>query len=128
MIFRIIQYSVFSDIKELDDQVFSGRQLPHGIPAGTTIILEVRLTEIRTTMPGLPKLPKFKGDNSQSLQIWIQELEAQLKAPGHEEERCRDLLLCTTEEKAFTFIMTKIGDSDGKISYAECNSKMLEHF
>ena len=32
---------LFSDIKELDDQVFSGRQLAHGITAGTTIILEV---------------------------------------------------------------------------------------
>ena len=41
VVFRIIQYSVFSDIKELDDQVFSGRQLAHGIAAGTTIILEV---------------------------------------------------------------------------------------
>ena len=28
---------LFSDIKELDDQVFSGRQLAHGITAGTTI-------------------------------------------------------------------------------------------
>ena len=79
-------------------------------------------------MPGLPKLPKFKGDNSQSLRIWIQEFEAQLAALGHEKERWRDLLLCTTEGKAFTFITTKIGELDGKISYAECKSKMLEHF
>ena len=41
MVFCIIQYCVFSDIKELDDQVFSGRPLAHGIAAGTTIILEV---------------------------------------------------------------------------------------
>ena len=36
MVFSVIQYYVFSDIKELDDQVFSGRQLAHGIAAGTT--------------------------------------------------------------------------------------------
>ena len=36
MVFSIIQYCVFSDIKEFDDQVFSGRQLAHGITAGTT--------------------------------------------------------------------------------------------
>ena len=41
MVFSIIQYSVFSDIKELDDQVFSDRQLAHGIADGITIILEV---------------------------------------------------------------------------------------
>ena len=55
-------------------------------------------------------------------------MEAQLKALGHEEERWRDLLLCTTEGQAFTFIITKIGESDGKISYAECKSKILEQF
>lgn len=51
-----------------------------------------------------------------------------MKALGHEEERWRDLLLCTTEGKAFTFVMTKIGESDGKISYTEFKSKMLEYF
>ena len=44
------------------------------------------------------------------------------------EGRWRDLLLCTTEGKAFTFKTTKIGVSDGKISYAECKSRILEHF
>ena len=37
VVFRIIQYCVFSDIKELDDQVFSDRQLAYGIAVGTTI-------------------------------------------------------------------------------------------
>ena len=41
MVFSIIQHCVFSDIKELDDQVFSGGQLAHEIAAGTTIILAV---------------------------------------------------------------------------------------
>ena len=37
MLFSIIQYCAFSDIKELDDQVFSDRQLAYGIAVGTTI-------------------------------------------------------------------------------------------
>ena len=37
MIISSIQYCVFSDIKELGDQVFSDRQLAHGIAIGTTI-------------------------------------------------------------------------------------------
>ena len=38
VIFSSIQYCVFSDIKELVDQVFSDRQLAHGIAIGTTLI------------------------------------------------------------------------------------------
>ena len=51
VVFSIIQYCVFSDIKELDNEVFSDRQLAYKIAVGTTIILEalknhdVRLTK-----------------------------------------------------------------------------------
>ena len=37
MLFSIIQYCAFSDIKELDDQVFSDCQLACGIAVGTKI-------------------------------------------------------------------------------------------
>ena len=35
-LFSIIQYDVFSDIKDLNDQVFSDRQLAYGMVVGTT--------------------------------------------------------------------------------------------
>ena len=37
VVFSIIKYCEFSDIKELVDQVFSDPQLAHGIAVGTTI-------------------------------------------------------------------------------------------
>ena len=36
VVFSIIKYCEFSDIKELVDQVFWDRQLAHGIAVGTT--------------------------------------------------------------------------------------------
>ena len=66
MALRIIQYSVFSHIKELDDQVFSGRQLAHGIAAGTTISLEVpprsepRFLAYQYCLNSREKFPIFK--------------------------------------------------------------------
>ena len=36
VLFSIIKHCEFSDIKELVDQVFSDRQLAHGIAVGTT--------------------------------------------------------------------------------------------
>ena len=77
---------------------------------------------------GLPKIPKFKGDNSQSLKIWILEFEAQCTALGQDKEKWRDILLCCLEGKAFTYLSQLITRSDGKIKYAECIVKMIENF
>mgnify|MGYP001800431157 CR=1 FL=1 len=63
-------------------------------------------------MPGLPKIPKFKGDNSQSFKIWILQFEAQCTALGHEKDRWRELLLCCLEGKAFNYLSYLITQSE----------------
>ena len=57
VVFSIIKYCEFSDIKELVDQVFSDRQLAHGIAVGTTIILEVPPRSPRTE----PQCPAYQN-------------------------------------------------------------------
>ena len=57
VVFSIIKYCEFSDIKELVDRVFSDRQLAHGIAVGTTIILEVPPRSPRTE----PRCPAYQN-------------------------------------------------------------------
>ena len=50
VVFSIIKHCEFSDIKELVDQVFSDRQLAHGIAVGTTkpfFIVKSKITQKR---------------------------------------------------------------------------------
>ena len=79
-------------------------------------------------MPGIPKIQKFKGDNSQSFKMWILEFEAQCTALGHDKKNWRELLQCNLEGKAFVFLSNLISQSDGKITYNECLPRMEETY
>ena len=78
-------------------------------------------------MPGLPKITKFRGDNEQSFKTWILQFEAQVKALGHEDTKWRELLLCSTEGKAFNTLINSI-QADGEITYADCKTALQEQF
>ena len=53
-------------------------------------------------MPSLPKVDKFRGDNSQSFKQWILMFEAQLAVLETEYKKNRETLLCLLDGNAFT--------------------------
>ena len=78
-------------------------------------------------MSRLPKVTKFRGDNKQSWTSWIAEFEAHAKALGIDQTKWRDVLLCSTESTAFTFIAQKIADSSD-VSYANIKIELKRRF
>ena len=77
-------------------------------------------------MSKIPKITKFRGDNNQSWVTWIAEFEAHVKALGVTENKYRDILLCSTESTAFTFLAQKIFDDT--ISYNNVKVEMKRRF
>ena len=63
-------------------------------------------------MSKIPKIAKFRGDNGQSWVTWIAEHEAHVRALGVADNKFRDILLCSTESTAFTFLAQKISDDN----------------
>ena len=55
-------------------------------------------------MPKVPQIQKFRGDNETSFTRWCLQFEAQLTALAIKDENkaWRNLLLCCTDENAFT--------------------------
>ena len=76
-------------------------------------------------MSKIPKIAKFRGDNGQSWVTWIAEYEAHVRALGVANNKFRDILLCSTESTAFTFLAQKISD-DNNISYNNVKIEMKD--
>ena len=75
----------------------------------------------------IPKSSKFRSDNKQSWITWIAEFEAHAKALDINQTKWRDILLCSTESTAFSFIAEKIGDDD-TITYNNLKIELKRRF
>ena len=75
----------------------------------------------------IPNIAKFRGDNKQSWITWVEQFEAHAKALGIENTKWRDILLCSTESTAFSFIAGKISD-DNTISYNNLKIELKRRF
>ena len=75
----------------------------------------------------IPKIQKFRGDNKQSWITWIAEFEAHAKALDVNPTKWKDILLCSTESTAFTFIANKISE-DNNITYDTLKAEMKTRF
>ena len=55
-------------------------------------------------MSKIPKIEKFKGDNSIDFKLWITQFEVHLKALVIEDEKRLDILFCCIEGTAFSYL------------------------
>ena len=71
--------------------------------------------------PKIPKLPKFRGDNEQSISTWIQQFEAQCVvlevAEADDKKKWRDLLLVLTDADAFDTVTAASIAGNANITY-----------
>ena len=68
----------------------------------------------------IPKDNKFKRDNKRSFIIWITEFDVNARALDINQNNWRDILLCCTESRAFTFVPDAITHNTLKIEMKKC--------
>ena len=78
-------------------------------------------------MPGIPKIEKFRGDNSQSLTQWLQLFEAQLQVLDVDEDNQKQTLLCVFEGKAFT-VLSQFMAQNANATYAQVKDELQRRF
>ena len=79
-------------------------------------------------MSKLPKLEKFKGDQSQNFAIWIKQFEAHCAAATIAEGKKLDTLLCCVEGTAFTYLCDLKEDEENPATYANVKAAFQQRF
>ena len=80
-------------------------------------------------MPKVPQVQKFRGDNETSFTRWCLQFEAQLTVLAIEDENkvWRNLLLCYTDENAFTVASNMI-TNEAECTYKELKEALINKF
>ena len=80
-------------------------------------------------MPKVPQIQKFRGDNETSFTRWCLQFEAQLTALAIKDENkaWRNLLLCYTDENAFTVASNTITNK-AECTYKELKEALIKKF
>ena len=68
-------------------------------------------------MSKLPKVEKFKGDNTQNFAIWIKQFEAHCTALTVADARKLDTLQCCVEGTAFSYLCDLKEDENNQATY-----------
>ena len=77
-------------------------------------------------MSKLPKVEKFKGDNTQNFKIWIKQFEAHCSAATVTDGKKLDTLQCCVEGTAFSYLCDLKEDEENVATYATVKAAFLE--
>ena len=78
-------------------------------------------------MSRIPKIEKFRGDNSADFKIWITQFEGHLRALEIENNKRLDILFCCLEGTAFSHLCN-LRTADANITYAQVKDEFEQRF